>query len=72
MDNAYLIEDMAKIYTMVGEYDLAIDKLEFILSIPSDFTVELYKLDPDWDPLRDHPRYKAMLEKYGRADGDSD
>ena len=26
--------DLAKIYTMVGEYDLAIDKLEYLLSIP--------------------------------------
>jgi len=27
-------------------------------------SVPLLKLEPRWDPLRDHPRFQALLEKY--------
>jgi TolB-like protein/Flp pilus assembly protein TadD len=43
--------DLAKIYTMVGEYDLAIDKLEYLLSIPGELSVPYIKLDPVWRPM---------------------
>ena len=61
---AYRVEDLAVIYAMVGESDLAIDHLETLLSIPGDLSVNLLKLDPKWDPLRDHPRFIALLEKF--------
>jgi serine/threonine-protein kinase len=47
---------------MVGEFDAAIDQLELLLSIPSTLSVPLLRLDPAWDPLRDHPRFKKLLE----------
>ena len=50
---------------MLGEQDAAIDQLDILLSIPSWLTVPLLKLDPQWDPLREHPRFKALVEKYG-------
>jgi serine/threonine-protein kinase len=49
---------------MVGEYDAAVEQLEYLLSIPSDISVPLLRIDPTWDPLRDHPRFQAMLAKY--------
>ncbi len=52
------------IYTMVGEYDAALDEIEYLLSIPSVMSVPLLRLDPRGDPLRDHPRFRALLEKY--------
>ncbi len=55
---------LAVIYTMVGEQDAAIDRLELLLSIPCNLTVALLELDPNWDPLREHPRFIALLEKY--------
>jgi len=58
----YRIEDLAKIYVMVGEFDLAIDRLEFLLFIPGEISVPLLRLDPAWDPLRDHPRFKKLVE----------
>ena len=58
------MEDLARIYTMVGEYDAAIDQLESLLAIPSNTTVPLLRLDPAWDPLREHPRFQALLAKY--------
>ncbi len=60
-----LTRDMAKIYTMVGEYDLAIDLLEQLLNIPNiPVSITMLRLHPDWDPLRDHPRFKALISTY--------
>ena len=56
------LEDSARIYVMVGEYDIAIEQLEYLLSIPSELSVPLLRLDPAWDPLRAHPRFKNLLE----------
>ncbi len=39
-------QDLAIIYTMVGEYEAAIDKLAYLLSIPGDLSVPLLRLDP--------------------------
>ena len=56
---------LAQIYVMVGEYEEALDKIEYLLSIPShQISVPLLRLDPRWDPLREHPRFKRLLEKY--------
>jgi hypothetical protein len=46
---------------MVGEFDLAIDQIEFLLSRPAPLSIPLLRLDPDWAPLREHPRFKKLL-----------
>ena len=56
------VEDLARIYVMVGEFDAAIDQLEFLLSIPGKMSIPLLRLDPTWDPLRDHPLFKKPIE----------
>jgi len=56
------VEDLARIYVMVGEFDAAIDRLEFLLSRPGEMSIPLLRLDPAWDPLRDHPRLKKLLD----------
>jgi hypothetical protein len=58
---AYRAIDLAQIYTMVGEKEAAIDELEHLLSIPSPLSVPLLRLDPIWDPLRDHPRFQQLV-----------
>jgi len=59
----YLI-DLAHIYTLVGEYDAAIDELDYLLSMPSWISVAWIRVDPRWDRLRDHPRYRVLLEHH--------
>ncbi len=59
-----LVIDAARILTRVGEAEAAIDRLEQMLSVPSELTPTGLRLDPTWDPLRDHPRFQALLEKY--------
>jgi serine/threonine-protein kinase len=56
--------ELAKIYARVGDHGRAIDQIEDLLSIPCRLSVPLLQLDPAWDPLRDHPRFQALLEKY--------
>jgi hypothetical protein len=51
---------------MTGDSDLAFDQIEYLLSIPSPLSAPLLQLDPQWDPLRNHPRYAQLLQKYQR------
>ena len=55
------LEALARIYVMVGEYDATIDELEVLLSRPGPLSVARLRLDPTWDPLRDHPRFQALV-----------
>ncbi len=56
--------DFAIIYTLIGDYNNALKQIDFILSIPGTFTTSILKLDPLYDPLRNLPGYKAIIEKY--------
>ncbi len=55
-------KDLATIYMMVGEYDAAIDRIEYLLSIPGELSIPLLRLDPVWDPLRKYPRFQKLIE----------
>ena len=59
---AGILGGLALLYVMVGEYDKAVDQLEFLLSIPSGITVASLKLVPLWDPLREDPRFIKLIE----------
>jgi serine/threonine-protein kinase len=56
----------AQLYVRVGEPEQAIALLDRVLSMPTGgvMSSQLLKLDPIWDPLRDDPRFKALLLKY--------
>jgi TolB-like protein/tRNA A-37 threonylcarbamoyl transferase component Bud32 len=58
----FLIGNLAEIYLRCGKYDLAIDQLETWLSVPSDVSIEVLRVDPLWDPLRANPRFRRLLE----------
>ncbi len=68
VDAAYALPhayDLALIYTQVGEYDIAFDELDRLMSIPGWITIPVLEMDPRWAPLREHPRYRALVAKYG-------
>jgi len=58
---AFHVEEMARIYTMVGERDAAVEQLEYLMSIPFDLAAPGLQLDPAWDALRDHPRFQKLV-----------
>lgn len=55
---------MASIYIMAGDYDKAIDKLDYLLSIPSFVSANALKFDPFYEPLWNLPRFKKMIAKH--------
>lgn len=53
--------DLVKIYIITGNYDLAMDKIEYLLTVPGDLSVPILKIDPAFDRLRDLPRFQKIL-----------
>jgi tetratricopeptide (TPR) repeat protein len=56
----FRVKDLAQVYVMVGEYDKALTKIEYLLSIPGELSVPLLKIDPIWAPLRNHLRFQKL------------
>jgi TolB-like protein len=56
-------EDLARIYVMVGDYDLALEQIKILLEIPSRLSVKLLLLDPVWKPLWNLPEFKKIINK---------
>jgi TolB-like protein/Flp pilus assembly protein TadD/tRNA A-37 threonylcarbamoyl transferase component Bud32 len=57
----FRVADLARIYTMVGDHDAAVERIAYLLSIPGEVSAPLLRLDPMWDPLRGHPRFKELI-----------
>ncbi len=58
------LDDLARVYTMVGQPGEAITRLDDLLARDGRVTPHLLRLDPAWDPLRSDPRFQALLTKY--------
>jgi adenylate cyclase len=50
-------------FAALGEHELVLDLLGPIFESDARETVNWAKVDPDFDAVRDHPRFKAMMEK---------
>jgi serine/threonine-protein kinase len=59
----FALEALAQVYTMVGDQDAAIRELDGLLSIPSHMSSAWLRIDPRWDPLREDPRFQALLNE---------
>jgi TolB-like protein/Flp pilus assembly protein TadD len=58
-------QTLAEIYVIVGEYDKALPIIDGLLSRPSQVTVAQLKMSPLWDPVRQDPRFIAIIKKHG-------
>jgi serine/threonine-protein kinase len=61
VDGPDLQEDFAFVETLVGETDAAVTRLAYLLSIPSDISVNLLRVDPTWNALRESARFKQLV-----------
>ena len=62
MDAPVLVIAMARIYTITGEVEKAIDLLQHSLQTPAGLTVHEIRLDPTWDVLGENARFKALIQ----------
>jgi len=67
-DGAILAEDLARILAQAGDADPALDEIERLLAGPSWLSIHTLRLDPRWDPIRSHPRFRALLAKYSASE----
>ena len=64
LDGVWLMTNLARIYALTGEKDLALEQLEAVSKLASwsDSYGEL-RLNPEWDPLRGDPRFEKLVEE---------
>ena len=63
-DGPRLAADRARILAQAGDVGGALSEIDLLLARPSEVSVHTLRLDPLWDPIRDDPRFKALLVKY--------
>ena len=64
VDGPYYVLNLANTYALFGEVDAAVEQFERYLSVPAPGSIAFILLDPAVDPVRDHPRFRALLEEY--------
>ena len=58
----YVQHQLVRVYNLTGEREKALEKLEPLLKIPYHLTPGWLKIDPNFDPLRQSPRFKKLIE----------
>jgi serine/threonine-protein kinase len=61
----YIQLQLVRIYILVGEPELALDQLEPLLRVPFYLSPGWLRIDPTFDPLRDNPRFRRLVEGTG-------
>jgi serine/threonine-protein kinase len=61
-NGAYFRLQLARIYILVNEPDKALDQLEPVLRIPFYLSPGWLRIDPTFDPLRNNPRFRRLVE----------
>lgn len=59
-----VVEARARILAQIGDADAAVDEIESLLTRPSQLSVHTLRLDPSWDAIRTHARFRALFAKY--------
>ncbi|HKF43365.1 MAG TPA: hypothetical protein VKG01_09705 [Thermoanaerobaculia bacterium] len=57
----YLQHQLVRIYMLTGEPEKALDQLEPLLKMPYFVSPGWLKIDPNFDPLRNNPRFQKLV-----------
>jgi serine/threonine protein kinase/tetratricopeptide (TPR) repeat protein len=68
VDGPSLLYNLAAVYGMMNERDLAFQELAVSAKIPGGVSYGDLKLDPCWDPLRNDPRFDKLLAELAPRD----
>ena len=60
-DGVLLITNLAGIYALTGEKDLALEQLATVSKLPFGPSYGDLRLDSEWDPLRGDPRFEKIV-----------
>jgi eukaryotic-like serine/threonine-protein kinase len=60
---SFRLADLALIHTMLGNQDKAVDLLQRLLKIPSEFSATYIHLDPKWKPLHGNKRFEDLVKR---------
>jgi len=56
-----MLAAQALIESRTGRRDAAVDKLDYLLSVPSALSRPMLRMDPAWDALRTYPRFQRLV-----------
>jgi TolB-like protein len=56
-----LITNLATVYALTGEKDLALEQLEIVAKLPAGPNYGQLRLGPEWDSLRGDPRFEKIV-----------
>jgi serine/threonine-protein kinase len=62
----YRLATIIRVLVPAGDHDGAIEELDAYLAEPGRWSIEGLLPDPRLDPIRDEPRFQALVEKYKR------
>jgi hypothetical protein len=54
----------AQAYAELGDVEEAVEHLEYLLSVPSLITVNTLETRLTWEPIRDHPAFRQLLDRH--------
>jgi serine/threonine-protein kinase len=58
---AYTQQHLIWIYALIGDWEAAIDQIEYLLSVPSGISLPYLRAEAFPDSLRTHPRFRLLL-----------
>ena len=63
LGGVWLMANLARIYALTGEKDLALEQLEAVNKLVSGPSYGDLHLNPEWDSLRGDPRFEKLVEE---------
>jgi len=58
------LQTLTQVYIETGDLEAAIEQLDRLLAAPGYVSAALLQVDPLYAPLRKHPRFQALLDRY--------
>jgi hypothetical protein len=64
VDGVILISNLARVYAITGEKDLALQQLEIATKLPGGSTYGELRLATHWNSLRGDPRFQKLVASF--------